>query len=122
MTKIHWLRISYWIGAIADAILAVRMLMPDAMGETDFRYAMGTSAALMFGWTCLLIWADRRPVERKGILLLTIFPVISGRIASSVYPFAIGVFSLGRALPVWALGAAIICLMSFSYYNARQLN
>ena len=122
MTKIHWLRISYWVGAIADAVLAIRMLMPDAMGEPDFRYAMGTSAALMLGWTFLLIWADRRPVERKGILLLTIFPVISGLMASSVYPFAIGAFSLGRVLPIWTLGAAIICLMGFSYYNARQLN
>lgn len=122
MTKINWLRTSYWLGAIGDGVLAIRMLMPDAMGEADFRYAMGTSAALMFGWTCLLIWADRRPVERKGILLLTIFPTISGLMASSVYSFVVGVFSFGRVLPIWTLGAAIICLMGFSYYNARDLN
>ena len=119
--KVLWLRVSYWVGAVADALTAVRMLMPDAMGETGFRYAMGTSASLMFGWTFLLIWADRQPVKRKGVLLLTIFPVITGLLASSLYPALTGVFPVARMIPGWILGTSIICLMGFSYYNARDI-
>jgi len=118
--KTLWLRVSYWVGAVVDAIVAVRMLMPDAMGEAGFRYAMGTSASLMFGWTFLLIWADRQPVKRKGVLLLTI-PVILGLGASSLYPVLTGVFPVAKMILGWILGTAIICLMGFSYYNARDL-
>lgn len=119
--KILWLRASYWAGAIADAIIGVRMLMPSAMGETGYRYAMGTSASLMFGWSLLLIWADRRPVERKGILLLTIFPVVTGLMASGIDPVWDGAIPIGSALPSWILGTSIICLMGFSYYHARDI-
>ena len=89
MTKaVRWLRVSYWAGAIADAFAAAIMLFPELgsvlYGRTDFtptedyRYAMGLGASLMVGWTVLLLWADRKPVERRGILLLTVFPVIVG--------------------------------------------
>lgn len=119
--KILWLRASYWIGAVADAIVGIRMLMPGAMGEAGFRYAMGTSASLMFGWTLLLIWADRRPVQRKGILLITIVPVIPGLMAAALYTVLDGVFPVARAVPLWIAGTAIMCLMGFGYYNARDL-
>ena len=118
--QILWLRASYWLGAVADAFVGVRMLMPDAMGEAGFRYAMGTSSALAFGWTVLLVWADRQPMQRKGILLITIFPVISGLLASGFYASWAGIFSVGRLVPFWVLGAFLIGVMGFSYYNARD--
>lgn len=37
---------------------------------------MGQACALMWGWTFLLIWADRKPLERRGVILLTVFPVV----------------------------------------------
>jgi len=97
-SKILWLRISYWVGAVADAIVGVRMLIPSAMAEAGHTYAMGTSASLMFGWTLLLIWADRKPLERKGVLLLTIFPVISGIMAAAAIPLLSGLIPLSKAL------------------------
>ena len=119
--RIVLLRFSYWVGAACDAVVGVRMLMPEMMGEAGFRYAMGTSAALMFGWTGLLIWADRKPVERKGVLLITIFPVLAGLMVAAVWPVLDGVFPIERMIPIWSLGAAIICLMGFSYYHARDM-
>jgi hypothetical protein len=91
------------------------------MGETEFRYPMGLAASLMFGWTLLLIWGYRRPVERMGVLLLTIFPVITGLVASAVFQFATGRFSLVRVLPYAGLGIVLIALMGYSYFNARTL-
>ena len=73
-SAIRWLKASYLVGAVADGLIGVLMLMPSRMGETELRYAMGLGAALMFGWTALLLWAWRAPMERRGVLLLTIFP------------------------------------------------
>ncbi len=71
--KIMWLRISYWTGAIINAIYLVPMLFPGIGGAYlgikdfnpvgEFRYAMDVGVALMLGSTVLLLWADRKPVE-----------------------------------------------------------
>jgi hypothetical protein len=73
-----WLRISYRVGALVNALAGVQMRSPRlfafGMGLDDFRpgpdtrYAMGMVAAFMFGWTALLLWADRRPIERRDVL------------------------------------------------------
>ena len=120
-SKILWLRVSYWSGAIADGVIAIRTMIPEIMGETEFRYAMGIATTLIIGWTCLLIWADRKPVERKGVLLLTVFPVISGLLITTTYAVATSTFPFERMVPLWIAGLGLIVLMSFSYYNARDL-
>ena len=76
---VRWLKASYIAGVLADGLVGVLMLIPDRMGETEFRVPMGLAASLMFGWTALLLWAYRKPFERKGVLLLTIFAVIFGQ-------------------------------------------
>jgi len=51
--------------------------MPD---ETNLELVLLRRLLALFdlGWTLLLIWADRKPLERKGIMLLTAFPIITG--------------------------------------------
>ena len=117
---VRWLRVSFIAGAIADAVVGVLILIPSRMGETEFRYPMGLAASLMFGWTFLLLWGCQKPVERKGILLLTIFPVITGLMASGAYQVATGAFTLTRVLPMMILGTGLIALMAFSYLNASR--
>lgn len=68
----------------------------------------------MFGWTALLIWAYQRPMERKGILVPTIFPVIGGLLASGNWAVAAGHFPLQKIVPPSILGAILIALMGFS--------
>ncbi len=121
MSPVTWLRTSYWAGALADAVTGILILIPSRMGETEFRYPMGLAAALMFGWTVLLIWADRRPVERKGILLITVFPVIVGLMLSGIWAVAIGLLPLARAIPSAIVGGGLIVLMLYSYVTARDL-
>jgi len=43
---------------------------------------MRTGAPLMAGWTVLLLWADRQPLERRGVLPITVLPVIAGLMAN----------------------------------------
>ncbi len=118
-SAIKWLKASFIAGAVADGLIGVLMLLPGRMGESEFRYPMGLGASLMFGWTMLLLWAYRKPMERKGVLVLTIFPVISGLVASGIWSVAAGLFPVQKILPSSILGTALMILMGFSYLKAR---
>ena len=89
-TKIKTLRAICWVGVAADALWAVALVYPSLYGlltgqpqlpiDLSLRLAMGIGASLMMGWTLLLAWTAKNPVERKAVLLLTAFPVIFGLI------------------------------------------
>ncbi len=119
------LRSSYWIGAILDAIVGIAMIYPPffAMMEgftsfapgSDYSFAMGLGASLMFGWTALLIWGDRKPIERKGILLITIFPVIAGIYANRLQGIASGFVTIEGSLLSLIIPIFLAALLSVSY-------
>jgi hypothetical protein len=128
---VRWLRISYWAGAILDALAALSMLSPELFAATsglqnfhpgiEYRYAMGMGASLMLGWTALLLWADQRPLERKGVLLITLLPVVLGLVLNEIVAVRGGFLSIMMTTPVWLVQAAISGLFVFSYLNARKL-
>lgn len=74
--RLVWLHLAYWAGAIADALTCFFMLsgqylhrfVPTAQEPTGgaYAFAMTFGAALMAGWTVLLLWADRRPIARPA--------------------------------------------------------
>ena len=117
-SALRWLRASYITGAVADALVAVLMLLPSRMGEAEFRYPMGLGASLMLGWTVLLLWADRRPMERKGVLLITICPVLVGLLLTAAWAVTSGYFSLVRVLPSSVIVITLILLFGFSHRKA----
>lgn len=117
---VKWLKTSYIVGAVADGVVGVLMLLPGRMGETEFRVPMGLGASLMFGWTALLLWANQKPMARKGVLVLTIFPVITGLLATQIWAAASGYFSVARVLPSVTLLVALIGLFGFSYWKASR--
>jgi len=117
-SAVRWLKASYIIGAIADGFIGILMLLPSRMGEAEFRYPMGLGASLMFGWTVLFLWAYKRPMERKGILVITIFPVISSLVATGIWAAAAGHFPVQRVVPTTVLGTVLIILFGFSYWKA----
>jgi hypothetical protein len=129
--KILLLRVCYWIGAVADALSAIIMLSPKLGGSMygisdfnpgyEYRYAMGLGASLMVGWTFLLMWASRRPVERRGVLLLTVFPVLFGLIISGIYAVATGLIPADKMIPTWIFQGVITGLYLFSYLYTRDL-
>ena len=107
------LHIAYWIGIIADAISTLVLLSPElaqyAFGLSNisfgekYLYVSRIAASLMLGWTFLLFWADRRPVERRGVLLLTIFPVVIGIMVSGLLAINFDFIQLQNILPLWIL-------------------
>jgi hypothetical protein len=124
---VFWLRVSYWSGAIIDGFAAIPMLFPkyarivfgfpEFSPEPAYRYAMGMGAALMLGWTVLLLWADQDPLARKGVLLITVFPAIMGIIGTEVYAVTTGFIPLDKVIGTWALQILLIALFSGSYLN-----
>ena len=95
------------------------MLIPAQMQETAFRRPMGLGATMMFGWTALLVWGYRKPLERKGVVLLTVVPVLVGITATQIWAVLADQLSFQRALPTLIVAVGLILLMSFSYWNAR---
>ena len=120
--KIIWLRIGYWVGAVTDGLATVRMLFPQFSNDASYRYAMGLGASLMLGWTFLLIWADKKPLERKFVLLLTAFPVVTGLLLAEVFAVSAGIITVEKMLPVGVFLVALIALFSFGYFNALNLS
>ncbi len=86
----------------------------------DFRYAMGMGAPLMFAWTVLLLWADRKPLERKGVLPVTLL-VVAGEAATQVWGIAAGFVPLAALLPTFFLQLGLSGLFLFSYFNAGKV-
>ncbi len=127
--KILFLRISYWAGAILDAIAFLIMVFPPLFalnnGLTnfnpgmDYRYAMGMGAPLMLGWTVLLLWADRKPMERKSILLIT-FLVVLGEVATEIFGVATGFITVPAMLLTWVIQLIVSALFVFSYWNVTK--
>ena len=127
---IRWLRVSYWAGAILDGLAALTMLFPTLFALTnglqdfhpgvEYRFAMGMGASLMVGWTALLIWADRRPLERKGVLLITLFPVVLGLVVNETLAVHAGFLTVTATAPVWVVQALLSMLFLFSYRNAAK--
>jgi len=130
MKSVGLLRASYWIGAVVDLINAVAMVCPPLLAtilgiervpeSLDFRLALLMGSALMFGWTGLLLWADRKPVERKGILLITVFPVITGLAVTTFYGVLMRYIPLRGAIPVWILQVLLTALFITAYRTAPR--
>jgi hypothetical protein len=128
--QVIWLRIAFWWGIVADVVEGLLMLFPQlhlkAMQvalnpDPGFVYGMRYGAPLMFGFTAILIWADRKPVERKDILLLTAcFPVV-GYYLFRIYAIAAGMIPLGPTIPTFVMQTILMGLLINGYRIGNRL-
>ena len=128
MEKLFFIKIVYWLGIAADALWAVGFLSPQVfgmlIGNTEFnpdlqlRLMMGVAGTLMTGWTLLLLWAIRKPIERRFVILLTAFPVIFGLFIVAL----IGVLN-GNAFEIWVLvkTSLLFIFMIYGYVLASRV-
>ena len=117
--KILFIRFTYWYGAILDLLVFLDMVIsvlfefsvsvPNVSTDVSYKYQTATGAFLMIGWTFLLIWADRKPIERKDILLLTAIPVVVGiMIINIIYTY------------FWILSVVTLIIFLVAYSIARK--
>lgn len=128
--RITFVKYVYWFGAIFDGLMLVPLLSARAgaamLGLTgfdpgaDYRYATALAASLMAGWTVLLIWGARAPVERRGVLLITAVPVMVGLLAAGAYAVAVGLVALPYMLPVFLFQLTAIALFTIAYRLAMD--
>jgi len=119
--KVMLLRISYWVAAIADFIVAIVVLIPERMGVPGFVYPMGLMSAVAFSWGVLLIFADRKPLERRWVLLPTILVVfLLGMVGA--YAALKNLINPGRIIPSSIAVCIILCLLIYSYLKTRSDN
>ena len=84
--KVHpasLLRITFIIGATVDGAIAASWFLiasgveiPNVLNGyagagSDYQLAMYVAAMFMMGWAVLLSWGAIRPLERRGLLLIT---------------------------------------------------
>ncbi len=97
-----------WIGVAADALWTIALVFPpfyslltgnpDQHVDLSIQMARGIAGSLMAGWTLLLIWTAKNPVERRMVMLLTAVPVVAGLLTVTL----IGVFN-GSTFTEWIL-------------------
>jgi hypothetical protein len=116
--KVVWLRISYWVAAIADFAIAILVLIPERMGVTGFVYPMGLMSAVAFSWGVMLVIADRKPMERRWVLAPTILVVLLIGIAGA-YAGIKNLIPIGRVIPSLAATVAVLGLLIFAWFKTR---
>jgi hypothetical protein len=126
-SKEFWIKLSCWVGAVVDAFAALMLMVPalDAWmtgmtavdGSAMYNVPAATAAALMWGWTILLIWAARKPLERHGVLAITLFPVLSGLAGYRLYGLITTQVDLSRNIPLLIFQLGLIFLFGISLWN-----
>jgi len=101
---------------LSENQLFIGLGYPSPVTEFGY-YTLVAVSGLMVGWTMILIWADRKPIERKDTLLMTILVMILmmstqmfGFLNSNPYITLISLLS-NSTLIIYAIG----------YYLAREL-
>ncbi len=127
--KMFLIKIAYWLGIAADALWAVGLFSPQVFGillgnpefdpDLQMRLVMSIGGILMTGWTFLLLWAVRKPIERRGVILLTAFPVVFG-----LFIVALIGFLEGNSSNIWILvkNTVLIVSMVTSYRLATKMD
>ena len=115
---IIFLRISYWTAAIADFIIAILVLIPERMGLNETVFPMGLLSAIAFSWGILLIIADRKPLERKWVLIPTIIVVTLLTMTRIIFELN-GKIELNIAFSLF--GLVLTIFMIYSFYIASKV-
>ena len=118
MTARRWSTAFCWIGAVVDALAVVVLLSPavarEVLGVREvvetpaLAFALRTAAALMAGWTVLLVWAARNPPVQRAVIGFTLVPVIAGLIGSELLAVRAGFVELANLGPMLGMQGALL--------------
>jgi hypothetical protein len=127
--RIIFLRIAYWLGIILDALAFIQMAFPElgkkmlnvSMELTpQYIFAINMGAGLMLAWTLLLVWADRKPIERRMIVPLTMI-IIVWNIVTMNFGVKSGLLPLSTMLPQMIVAGLLFFYYGFCFLITRKL-
>jgi hypothetical protein len=132
VSNLDRLRIPFYVGAVVDAFAAIALVSPAGSPiraaaypgaiATQVEFADGTRAAfgLMVGWTFLLAWAARRPIERRTVLLLTAFPAVPGLMLGELLDVAGNHATSGGTVQTLVVQAVLVAIFVAGYIAAGR--
>ena len=120
MKKLILLRISYWVPAIVDILMAFLILNPGQVGLKNYVYPMGLVAAIAFSWGIMLIIADRKPVERRWVLVPTMF-VILMIIGATILSLILNAVPFIQGITNIIIGSIVFTIVLFGYQKSQYL-
>jgi hypothetical protein len=125
-----FVRICFLTGAIFDVIFVFPLMLPSLFGmmlginnyspDANTIYVMHAGAALMAGWAGILFWAAVKPIERRGIIPITLFPLLSGLIAAGIYFYISGGIELAKIVPLWMVSIILLIGQAIGYFITRN--
>lgn len=86
----------------------------------EYEIAMQFGAALMLAWTVLLIWADRKPVERRGILPITLIIIVMNFI-TFLQSAHLGLIPIEKLVPQLVVILFVFILYVFAWLYTRDV-
>jgi len=129
-------KIAYIVGIILDGLMGIDMFLYSFLGisiylqtqnipisNSSTQPVMMFGTALMIGWTILLLWGLQKPIERKGTLIITAFPVVSLYIVYDIFQY-INDISIVNASSIFSLlfiRGGLIILLIMAYIFANQI-
>ncbi|MBD3190981.1 MAG: hypothetical protein GF308_10075 [Candidatus Heimdallarchaeota archaeon] len=117
------IRITCWVGAILDFAIAV-MFTIYALSPVDtflnqlFGYPSITPInyaiiamlnGVMYAWAVLLLWVERKPLERRIVLAITAFPGAGGILIFNVIGLILG----NAYIPIYSVIVGSLVVVSF---------
>jgi hypothetical protein len=128
LVPLDFVRATYWIGAIVDALAAVQLLTPAGTRVLGFAGLRAPGAAgqpaivaavLMLGWSVVLVWAHLRTRERRAVLAITL-GVVLALAAGNIALGAAGAMAWSALAPTLAIQAVLTALFAASIIIARK--
>jgi hypothetical protein len=127
------LKTVFLIGAVVDGVIAIEWLLISlgavdlpvhpsffvGSGE-DFRFALSTGGLFMMGWAFLFYWGSLRPVERRGILLLTAVMLFIATLSDGIvfaHLFSRTQIALGSATKL-----SLALLFAGTYWHSKRVH
>ena len=127
--KIMIVKIVYLIGAILDILVGLDYLIAFWFGQslavfipahsTDIlainssRYSDLQLSTFMLGWGLMLFWGYKKPIERRLLLMITAFPVLSGLLLSNFFALYVGLAELSiLSMNIVVQVVIFICLVA----------
>jgi hypothetical protein len=111
---------AYWTAAVADFIVALLALIPSRMGVTQYVYPMGLMSAVAFSWGVILLFADRKPLERRWILVPTLLVVVLLGMVG-LHAGITAVMPWTRIIPSSVVILIIISMLTYALIQSKDL-
>ena len=124
---------AFLIGAVADGVIAIEWFLISlglvdlpvhpsffvGSGQ-DFQFVLSIGGLFMMGWAFLLYWGSFRPIERRGVLLLTATMLFIAILSDGIifgHLFSTKQIVLGTSVKL-----SLVILFAGSYWHSRRMH